>query len=288
MLAVYPPGAKALDRLACLAPFPAVARLLAALRAGILAVLGPRLVGLYLYGSLAWGDFDPDLSDLDLMVTVRDDVTPADVAALRRMHEALVAPGRSPDESYWRDRVEVQYVPMRRLLHFRDIPFWMANISPGEPIHLLPAGSDWLTNWYFVQTYGVVLYGPPARVGARTEPMLRDEEFFQAVREHAVSWRTHIQSARENPAYQAYAVLTMCRALYTLTHGCQVSKQAAARWAAVELAVDAPLIRDALAWRRARGSGVDPATTYPVVAAFVRALAARIAAMPLPDGCASD
>jgi hypothetical protein len=31
--------------------------------------------------------------------------------------------------------------------------------------------------------------------------------------------------------YQAYAILTMCRALYTLQHGTVVSKSVAARWA---------------------------------------------------------
>jgi len=49
--------------------------------------------------------------------------------------------------------------------------------------------------------------------------------------------------------YQAYAILTLCRALYTLEHGAITSKSVAARWA--QKAIDArwrPLIDRALAW----------------------------------------
>ena len=49
--------------------------------------------------------------------------------------------------------------------------------------------------------------------------------------------------------YQAYAVLTMCRALYTLQHGIVVSKPAAARWAQAALGERwAALVERALAW----------------------------------------
>jgi hypothetical protein len=37
----------------------------------------------------------------------------------------------------------------------------MINISPGEPIHRIQAGMDWLVNWYLVRTGGVTLLGPP-------------------------------------------------------------------------------------------------------------------------------
>jgi hypothetical protein len=49
--------------------------------------------------------------------------------------------------------------------------------------------------------------------------------------------------------YQAYAALTMCRALYMYQFGAVVSKPAAARWA--QGALDerwSPLIQRALAW----------------------------------------
>ncbi len=43
-------------------PYPDVNAVLHRLLAEVQAVLGERFVGLYLYGSLAGGDFDPDTS----------------------------------------------------------------------------------------------------------------------------------------------------------------------------------------------------------------------------------
>lgn len=256
--------------------------LLRALRDGIRGVFGARLCGLYLYGSLVWGDFTPDVSDLDTMAAIADDVTERDVTALRHMHEELVRPDLHPALARWADRIEVQYVPIARLPRFREQPFLMANISPGEPIHLVEAGRDWLANWYFVQTHGVALYGLPPAEGARTDPMLTFADFAQAIREHALSWRSYVAVTAGNVWYQAYAVLTMCRALYTLTQGGQESKQAAADWAAVALPEHAELIREALALRVCKNPEQDPAAFHARVVAFVCDIADQIEGLPLP------
>jgi hypothetical protein len=58
----------------------------------------------------------------------------------------------------------------------------------------------------------------------------------------------------ESREYQAFAVLTMCRALYTLQVGTVVSKPDAARWAQEALGEGwAGLIARALAWRHDDG-----------------------------------
>ncbi len=272
-----------LTGLPCLTGREDVSALLCALRDGIRGVFGARLRGWYLYGSLVWGDFDPDVSDLDTMAAIADDVTERDVTALRLMHDELVRPELHPAFARWADRIEVQYVPMTRLPRFREQPFLMANISPGEPIHLIEAGRDWLTNWYFVQTHGVALYGLPPAEGARTEPVLTAADFAQAVREHALFWSSYVAVTAGNVWYQAYAVLTMCRALFTLTQGGQVSKPAAAAWAIAALPEHAGLIREALAVRVSKNPGQDPAAFHPRVVAFVCDIADRIERLPLPE-----
>jgi hypothetical protein len=58
-------------------------------------------------------------------------------------------------------------------------------------------------------------------------------------------------SRLQSSEYQAYAILTMCRVLYTLLHGRVVPKPVAARWAQGELGQRwAALIERALAWRQ--------------------------------------
>ena len=75
----------ALDRVQ--APFVPVVE---AARAGITATFGgPRLHSAYLYGSIPRGTALPGVSDLDLLVILRDDPTDADRAAARAAEAAL-------------------------------------------------------------------------------------------------------------------------------------------------------------------------------------------------------
>ena len=54
-------------------------------------VLGENLVGVYLHRSLAFGCFNPDASDVDLLVVVRNRL---DAATKRRIADALIALSR--------------------------------------------------------------------------------------------------------------------------------------------------------------------------------------------------
>jgi hypothetical protein len=96
-----------------------------------------------------------------------------------------------------------------------------------------------------------------------------DAEFLTAVREQVGEWRTYIYNQWRRKS-QAYAILTMCRALHAYVNGEQVSKQQAARWAIGYLPQWETLIRNALAWREAPSDeGVDHAATFPETVRFV-------------------
>jgi hypothetical protein len=88
---------------------------------------------------------------------------------------------------------------------------------------------------FTIREQGLVLYGPdPKTFIAPISP----EDLKKAQLATLRSWWT---AQIENPFrllnsdYQAYAVLTMCRALYTLHFGRLTSKAAAASWAQTEL-----------------------------------------------------
>lgn len=202
---------------------------------------GKRLLGLYLYGSAVWGDFDPAISDVDLLAVLDSEVTETEIPALKSLHDGFVA-----DYPDWDDRIEVQYFTPEGLAHFRERESPMANISPGEPLHLITSGHDWLSNWYFVQTYGITLQGPPP---GHFIPYIGHDEFLGVVRTYADYWNEHVPENSASLPSQAYAILTMCRALYTLHTGEQVSKQKAAEWVAEQYPKEAKIIADALRWR---------------------------------------
>jgi hypothetical protein len=97
---------------------------------------------------------------------------------------------------------------------------------------------------------GVVVAGPPLHT--LIDPV-RVEDIQWSVRAILREWWRPMLDTPDRlrgDDYQAYAVLTMCRALYALEHGSIVSKPAAARWAMMALDERwTPLIKQALAWR---------------------------------------
>ncbi|HZS08174.1 MAG TPA: aminoglycoside adenylyltransferase domain-containing protein [Blastocatellia bacterium] len=235
-------------------------------------ILGGKLVGLYLYGSLVTGDFDRQCSDIDLLAVTSADIDEQEFERLREMHNDFVV--QNPK---WDDRIEIAYVSAAALRTFRSQASQIAIISPGEPFHGKEAGKDWLINWWTVREKGVALYGPaPATL---IDP-ISQEEFLHAVREQAREWRTWVYHMHKRPA-QAYAILTMCRALYASRNGEQASKKQAARWAQECLPQWAPLIQNALGWRAAwRDEAVDHPATFPETVRFVHFVTDQITGHP--------
>ncbi|HVU13359.1 MAG TPA: nucleotidyltransferase domain-containing protein, partial [Phototrophicaceae bacterium] len=52
----------------------------------IAVILGEYMVGMYVYGSLALGDFDPATSDIDFVVVTDGGISVDTFVALDRMH----------------------------------------------------------------------------------------------------------------------------------------------------------------------------------------------------------
>lgn len=225
-------------------PYPDVNRVLQMLCEGIQQILGEQLVGLYLHGSLAGGDFNPKRSDIDFLAVTEDVLPRETIDQLKAMHQRLYESGLA-----WATYMEGSYIPANALRrsdarHDRH-PALRIDGSFEHDEH----GSAWVIQRHIAREKGIALIGPPlstlidpvgqaelrqAQIGTLREwwlPMLSDASFIQT---------------RE---YQAYAALTMCRALYTLEFGGTTTKSAAARWA-LETLTPAwkGLIESALAW----------------------------------------
>jgi predicted nucleotidyltransferase len=68
------------------------------------AILGKKLVGCYLFGSLVTRDFDHRCSDIDLLAALSSDLDENELASLQKMHLDFA---RKHEE--WDDRIEVAY-----------------------------------------------------------------------------------------------------------------------------------------------------------------------------------
>jgi predicted nucleotidyltransferase len=244
--------------------------LLDSLLSQIQTILNQKLIGIFLYGSLVWGDFDRDISDIDLLAVTSSDIDDEEFGALQRMHHDFVA-----EHKQWDDRIEIAYMSVAALRTFKSHTSEIAIISPGEPFHRKEAGRDWSINWYMVREKGITLFGPDPKT---LIDAISKEEFIHAVREQAKDWSSWIYSMRERKS-QAYTILTMCRALYAYKTGDQVSKRQAALWAAKELPQWSSLIENALLWRQAwRDETVDHDATFPETLRFVQFLIDQIVA----------
>jgi Domain of unknown function (DUF4111) len=229
-------------------------------------ILGRNLVGVYLYGSLTQRAFDPARSDVDCIVVTRRDLSEAQ---FRRLKAWLAgAAGSNP----WAARLQMLFLVRDEVLtmNSKACLYQFGSLrrsgSDGNPII-----------WVNVLESGVVLHGPRPEVFV---PEITPEILFRAlVREVGYLREEMIEKPRSEwrdvPSYRAYAVLTLCRILYSHERGRVVSKKRAARWALKNLPEDwHALIVRALESRDERRSKIP----LPRVRKFIAFAGARLRA----------
>ena len=244
---------------------PEASALLNDLLAGVSQALGDNLLGFYLRGSLALGDFDPETSDVDILVVTHHPVSDAEFEALTQLHARIPA-GHGADAHHY----EISYIDRASLKRF----------APGERRHPT-TGTDWPFGWaehrdnwvlerWTVREHGVALLGPDPKT--LIDP-ISPEELLRAARARLpgwARWAAHPDNPEWLPrrSHQAYVVETMCRALHTLALGEVSTKPQAVAWALETLAEPwRSLVRRSQAWR---ADDADDASTVPEVLRFVR------------------
>jgi len=230
--------------------YPAIDEVLAALLAGSRALLGDDLFGMYLFGSLTSGGFDEQTSDIDFVVVTRSDPT-ARLSELGALNRRLQASG-----SPWAARLEGSFLPRRVFEDFNPAAATFPTIGMGGWYGLDHKGIERAIQRFLLREHGVVLAGPhPRSFIGPIDPQALKAETLDVV--HGW-WQSQLDDPvrLKRRGYQAYAVLTMCRALFTLETGGVASKPEAARWARPRVPDEwrGPIDR-ALVWRD--GDGVD-------------------------------
>lgn len=224
-------------------PYAEVNAILHEVRARVQAILGPHFLGMYLYGSLALGDFSPLTSDIDYVVVTDTDLLPDRVAALHAMHADLAATWVP-----WGAELEASYIPQPALRRHDPAQVPYPRIERGEELRVHKYDSGNIIQRYLLREYSIPLAGPP--IQGWIDPVHPDDlrrDVAAILQEWLVPLRDDPVSLRHR-GYQAYIVLTICRMFYTFQFGAIVSKPAAARWAREALGPRwTPLIDRALA-----------------------------------------
>lgn len=250
-------------------PHADINELLELLLSRIQTILGKKLIGLYIFGSLVTGDFDYESSDIDLVVALSADLDEKEFESIKMMHKDIAHTHKK-----WDGRIEAGYLSVANLKK-ATLRCKIALISPGEPFHVKETENDWIINQYVLREKGCTLFGPAPKT--LVDPMAK-EDLMQAFQELMKEWREWIKHTEvlRSRNYQAFVILTMCRALYTFKTGEFVSKKEAASWAEKELPEWSSLIQRALLWRDAwRDEQVDGDATLQETLRFVHFVLSR-------------
>lgn len=231
------------DQIKKITPYQDINYLLVDWAEGVKDILHDNVIGLYLSGSLTYGDFVPERSDIDLQAVVRKPLTEEQLKSVELLHKEINK--RYPT---WANRVECSYVPLELMQEILPpkIP------RPRRGFDTLYtgalAGNERIINHYFLSKYGIALYGqdfnsliPPIDIQEVQKANAKDlfEEWEPKI--HDSEWLT-------NSHHQSYLALNLCRILYTALGGEPGSKKVAAQRTKVNYPQWKQLIEEAERW----------------------------------------
>lgn len=211
-------------------PYPELRNVLTSFVDEIKKELAGNLIGVYLVGSIATGDFDLD-SDVDFLVVTNTALTEPNIESLQeiqlKIHNIDCYPAKHLEGSYISisDLNNWHTVGEKKLYYFDN-----GSTRFEQSTH----DNQWHVRW-ILRERGVTLIGQKPETIMATIPleelaneikttMLQDVKIFEDEIHHPrCFWNSRFG--------QSFAVLTFCRMLHTLHTGTVHSKKAAVKWA---------------------------------------------------------
>jgi hypothetical protein len=268
-------------------PYAALNAVLGHFVSGVRELLADNLVGIYLQGSFAVGDFD-EHSDVDFVVAVRHDIPNMHLPALNALHAAI---HEFPEP--WGHRLEGSYFPAPILRRWSNEPRDPPGAPPRPAAWVDPETGDTPPTVYpllflnhgaksvvrsehdntrvvrwVTREKGIALAGPNPRelIDEVSADALRGEMHRTMVRWAATFLSD--PSAIKQLWHQGLIVVSYCRMLHSLQTGMVASKKASAEWAMSMLDVRwRPLIAASLRARPSQSLGpADPQAVAETVA----------------------
>ena len=188
-------------------------------------ILDKNLIGIYLHGSMAMGCFNPDKSDIDLIIVIEDDMSDAQKLVLMR-HIVLLnrqAPRKGLEISVVKKKYCKPFVyPTPFELHFSPAHLQWFQDAPQDYVEKMKGEDiDLAAHFTIIREYGVVLWGEKI-----------EEVFAPVPRENYLdSICADVENAAdvilEDPVY---IILNLCRVLAFVKDGLYLSKEKGGQW----------------------------------------------------------
>ncbi len=200
-----------------------LAELLQALARDFPDLLRENLAGIYLWGSLTYEAFDESCSDVDCIVVTKRDL---DDRKFSEIDEWFRGTGK---RNRWVKRMDMRFVIDKEFL---DKTSRCCGFYPytGKMIRTGSDGNPII--WVNIGQCGITLWGENAKLIAPhvSEQCLHDGLVLELnYLKEGLASRVGDRSDKAF-VYNAYAVLTACRILYSAHHGTLISKDQAFRW----------------------------------------------------------
>lgn len=211
-------------------PYPELPSILRELVAGVEKELAANLVGVYLVGSLATGDFDLD-SDVDFLVVTKGELSNEAVRSLQAMHARIHSLGCYPAQ-----HLEGSYISLALLNRLEAVgvqSLWYLD-NGSTTLERSVHDNQWHVRW-ILRERGVRLIGPDPKTLLEPVPVeAMRAETATAMRRVADEFAAEIDlplTFWTSRFGQSFAVLNACRMLHTFQAGAIQSKLAGVKWA---------------------------------------------------------
>lgn len=212
-------------------PYPDVNEILGILLYHVKEIIQDQFVGMYLYGSLSSGDFNPQTSDIDFLVVTEDYLPEKTIRDLENMHKQTWATSIKRA-----GELEGSYIPKTLIRRHDPHGLPCPTVNEGK-FFVDRRGSDWIIQRHVVRECGVIVEGPDPKT---LIDFVSPDEIREAVKGILHEWWFPMLDdpswLRDNEnGYRAFAVITMCRVLHALETGTVASKPKAMQWARSKL-----------------------------------------------------
>ncbi len=245
-------------------------------------IVGENLIGIYLHGSLALGGFNPERSDIDLLIVTREKIP---LSQKRQLIEVCLRVSKAPCP------LEISFVVKHELFSDRyPLPYDLHYSERWRERFTLDLRNGGWQNWdagahddpdlviylTVLHRVGIVLYGQPINEALPVVP----ERIFRAAL--LADFQYALDNRNREPIY---FVLNACRIYAYLRDGKLLSKDAGGEWGLEHLPEQyQPLIQQSLAlYRSERLSRPSGRALFDSFASMIAEAVGNVSASSSPD-----